>query len=144
MDEETQTAAQTQPPDVGPSQEPKSLGLERWVQFGFVLVAIITFFLADKLIEFIWGYFAQPESAVVTGAAAIVGILTAFLAYRHRKLNPLAHEVAAELSKVTWPSRQETWYSTVVVIVTSVIAAVYLGGFDALWSAFTDLIYSTS
>jgi preprotein translocase subunit SecE len=140
MDEEQQTAEGPQPT----GEEPKSLGLERWVQFGFVLVAIVTFFLADKLIEFVWGYFAQPEGAVVTGAAAIVGILAGYLMYRHPKLNPLAHEVAGELAKVTWPSRQETWYSTVVVIVTSIIAAVYLGAFDALWSAFTDLIYSTS
>lgn len=134
MDEETQQ----------PAAEPKTLGLERWVQFGFVLVAILTFFLADKLIEFVWGYFAQPESAVVTGAAAILGIIVGYVAYRHPRLNPMAHEVAGELSKVTWPSRQETSYSTVVVIVTSIIAAAYLGAFDALWSTFTDLIYATS
>jgi preprotein translocase subunit SecE len=124
--------------------EPKTLGLERWVQFGFVVLAILTFFLSDKLINFVWGYFAQPQSAMVTGISAIVGILTGFLAYRHPKVGPLAHEVANELSKVTWPSRRETWYSTVVVIIVSIIAALYLGVFDALWSGFTDLIYSTS
>jgi preprotein translocase subunit SecE len=50
-------------------------------------------------------------------------------------------EVVGELSKVTWPTREETYYSTIVVIVTSVLAAVYTGIIDALWSAFTDLIY---
>ena len=124
--------------------EPKTLGLERWVQFGFVALAGVTFFLADKLIAFAWGYFAEPQTTVVTGAAAIVGILTGYLAYRHPRLNPWAHEVAGELAKVTWPSRKETWYSTVVVIITSIIAAAYLGAFDALWSAFTDLIYTTT
>jgi preprotein translocase subunit SecE len=133
MTEETQTAA-----------EPKTLGPERWVQFAFVLLAGITFFVSDKLIRFVWGYFAEPDSTLVSGAAAILGILTGYFAYRHPKLNPMAHEVALELAKVTWPSRQETWYSTLVVIVTSVIAAAYLGAFDALWGAFTDLIYSTS
>ncbi len=124
--------------------EVKTLGLERWVQFAFVALAGVTFFIASKLITFVWGYFAEPQTMVATGAAAILGILTGYLAYRHPRLNPWAHEVAGELAKVTWPTRQETWYSTVVVIVTSIIAAVYLGVFDALWSAFTDLIYTTT
>lgn len=125
-------------------EEAKTLGLERWVQFAFVAIAGLTFFIGDKLISFVWSYFATPQDLVVTGAAAILGILTGFLLYRHPKVRPLADEVAGELSKVTWPSRRETWYSTIVVIVTSIIASVYLGLFDTLWSAFTDLIYSTS
>jgi preprotein translocase subunit SecE len=122
----------------------RTLGLERWVQFAFVLLAGVTFFLSDKLIAVVWTYFAEPDSTIVSGVAAIVGILTGYLLYRHPKVRPLADEVAGELSKVTWPSRRETWYSTVVVIVASIIAAVYLGAFDTLWSAFTDLIYATS
>ena len=50
--------------------------------------------------------------------------------------------MVGELSKVTWPTRDETYYSTLVVIVTSVIAAVYTGAFDAVWSAFSDLVYN--
>jgi preprotein translocase subunit SecE len=127
-----------------PATEPKTLGLERWVQFGFVALAGLTFFISDKLITFVWGFFAEPQATLVTGAAAIVGILTGYFTYRHPRVKPWADEVAGELSKVTWPSRRETWYSTVVVIITSIIAAVYLGAFDALWSAFTDLIYTTT
>lgn len=133
MTEETETAA-----------DATTLGPERWVQFAFVLLAGATFFVGDKLIDYVWGFFAQPNTTVVSGAAAILGILVGYLAYRHPKLNPMAHEVAAEMSKVTWPSRQETWSSTLVVIITSIIAAAYLGAFDAIWSAFTDLIYKTT
>ncbi|MEC7519890.1 MAG: preprotein translocase subunit SecE [Myxococcota bacterium] len=125
-------------------EEAKTLGMERWVQFAFVVIAILTFYLSDKLISFVWGFFAEPEATLVSGIAAIIGILTGFLLYRHPKVRPLADEVAGELSKVTWPTRQETWRNTVVVIITSIIAAAYLGIFDSLWSAFTDLIYSTS
>lgn len=125
-------------------EEAKTLGLERWVQFAFVAVAGLTFFLTDKLITFLWNFFDEPDSTLVTGTAAVLGILTGYLLYRHPKVKPLADEVAGELSKVTWPSRRETWYSTGVVIVTSIIAAIYLGVFDSLWSAFTDLIYATS
>jgi preprotein translocase SecE subunit len=43
---------------------------------------------------------------------------------------------------VTWPSREETYTSTIVVVVTSVAAAAYTGVFDAIWSAITDYVYT--
>ena len=63
-------------------EEAKTLGMERWVQFAFVVIAILTFYLSDKLISFVWGYFAEPEGTLVSGVAAIIGILTGFLLYR--------------------------------------------------------------
>lgn len=125
-------------------EEAKTLGLERWVQFAFVGVAALVFFVGDKLIGFIWSFFAEPDGILVSGIAAILGILTGYLLYRHDTVKPYVDEVAGELSKVTWPTRPETWRNTVVVIITSVIAAVFLGVFDAVWSAFTDLIYMTT
>ena len=125
-------------------REARTLGLERWVQFAFVAAALITFFLTDKLITYIWQYFAEPNSTIVTAAAAIIGVASAFIAYRHPKVKPMADEVAVEMSKVTWPTREETWRNTVVTIVVSIIAAAYLGIFDALWSKFTDIIYTTT
>ncbi|MCC6810654.1 MAG: preprotein translocase subunit SecE [Deltaproteobacteria bacterium] len=57
-------------------------------------------------------------------------------------MKTLADEVALELSKVTWPSRQETWAATVVVIATVAISAAYLGVFDAVWSWASDALLS--
>ncbi len=39
-------------------------------------------------------------------------------------------EVQAELAKVHWPSRKETYAATVVVITVSLLVAVYLGVVD--------------
>lgn len=124
------------------------LGIERWVQFAFIALAAVTFYLSDRLIAFGWDQLAanvssipQPDPTVISGVAAVIGILGSFMLYRHPRVNELAHEVVSELSRVTWPTKDETYHSTVVVIVTSVIAAIYTGVFDALWSAFTDLIY---
>lgn len=117
------------------------MGIERWVQFSFIAIGLVTFYAFDHLIAFTWGFFAEPEPTFVSGAAALVGIILAFALYRHARVYQLAHEVVSELSRVTWPTRDETYYSTVVVIVTSVIAALYTGIFDAVWSAFTDLVY---
>ena len=36
----------------------------------------------------------------------------------------------AELKKVTWPSRQETFQKTIIVIIISLFVAVYLGALD--------------
>lgn len=40
------------------------------------------------------------------------------------------HESKAELKKVTWPTKQQVWYSTLVVIVVTLIVAAYLGVVD--------------
>lgn len=125
------------------------MGIERWVQFAFIAFGFVLFGLADRLIGFVWdvvartwGSVPQPDSTLISVIAAVVGIATALWLYRDQKINQFANEVAGELSKVTWPTRDETYYSTMVVIVTSVVAAVYTGAFDAAWSAFTDLIYN--
>lgn len=41
-------------------------------------------------------------------------------------------ESRAELKKVTWPTKQQMWYSTLVVIVVTFIVSVYLGLVDLL------------
>lgn len=118
------------------------LGPERWVQFGFIAVAFGLFFVVDKLAFELWRRFAQPDPIVTGAASAIVGVLAAFYAYRHPQTRKLADEVVTELAQVTWPTREETYSSTVVVVVTSLVAAVYTGVFDALWSALTDFVYT--
>ena len=121
----------------------RALGNERWVQFGFIALAATTFWLADKIILMVWDQFAEPDPTMIAGIAAIVGILGAWMTYKHEGANAFATESAAELSKVTWPSRKETWSNTVVTVVVSIIAAAILFAFDATWSAITDLIYKT-
>jgi len=117
------------------------LGPERWVQFAFIAIGLTTAYLADALITWAWQFVAEPDPTIASGSALILGILTAFGLSRHSPTRQFVDEVVGELSKVTWPTREETYYSTIVVIVTSVLAAVYTGIIDALWSAFTDLIY---
>lgn len=118
------------------------LGPERWVQFGFIALGFVLFFVVDKVTTLVWEQFAEPDPMITTVSAGIVGLLGAFFAYRHPQSRKLADEVVGELSEVTWPSRDETYVSTIVVVVTSVVAAVYTGVFDALWSAITDYVYT--
>lgn len=119
----------------------KTLGLERWVQLGFAVTAMMLVWLSGHIISTVWYIWADPSEPVVTAASVIFGIVVAIILYRTPSVYTLSQEVADELSKVTWPTRQETTNSTVVVIVTSIIAAVFLGFFDAIWSTVTDLVY---
>ncbi|MDO5116701.1 MAG: preprotein translocase subunit SecE [Synergistaceae bacterium] len=41
-------------------------------------------------------------------------------------------ESKAELKKVTWPTKQQLWYSTIVVVVVTAIASAYLGLVDLI------------
>jgi preprotein translocase SecE subunit len=119
----------------------KTLGLARWVQMGFVAFWLMLGWVLDKVVTLAWDKFAEPQPMVVTAVSlAIAGVATLAI-YRQEKVKRMATEVVGELAKVTWPSREETQVSTVVVIVTSLIAAAIIGTFDVAWAAITDLIY---
>jgi preprotein translocase subunit SecE len=49
-------------------------------------------------------------------------------------------EVRAELSKVVWPSREETFRLTGLVVIVTVIVAVFVGGLDFLFTKLTETL----
>jgi preprotein translocase subunit SecE len=51
------------------------------------------------------------------------------------KLFGFLREAKAELKKVTWPGKQQVWYSTLVVIAVTFMMAAYLGVVDMLLTA---------
>lgn len=50
------------------------------------------------------------------------------------KVGGFVRETKQELNKVTWPSRDELWQSTLVVIFTTFIMALYIGVIDLFLS----------
>ncbi len=119
----------------------KTLGLARWVQAAFMACGLLLFWVLDKAASIGLTYFMEPNETLVSAGAALVAVLVMVLLYQNAEVQRVSGDVASELSKVTWPSRQETTTSTIVVIVASFIAAAIVGAFDAIWSALTDLIY---
>ena len=120
----------------------RTLGLERWVQFSFIGLALVAFYLLDKIVFLVWDIFQEPDPMYVTIVSAVGALALGVGLYKHPGVNDFAHDVAGELSKVTWPSRKETWSNTTVVVITTFIAAVILFVFDMAWSSITDLIYN--
>ena len=58
------------------------------------------------------------------------------------KITEYLKETKAELKHVIWPSRSQTLYYTLIVIVLSVLIAYYLGVFDFLFSKGLEKIIS--
>jgi preprotein translocase subunit SecE len=52
-------------------------------------------------------------------------------------------EVRNETARVTWPTRNEVYATTLVVILTSIFFGVYLYGVDVLFSAVINWIFQT-
>jgi preprotein translocase SecE subunit len=119
----------------------RAMGLARWVQMAFMGLWAILLIVFDKTITIVWDKFAEPQALSVTGLAVVLSGATTLLLYRHRTVSRVANEVVGELAKVAWPSRDEVRVSTIVVIITSFVAACIVGVFDAAWSWVTDFIY---
>ena len=86
-------------------------------------------------------YSEEQRDTVAMVAGAGIGTLTIVQAYRKETVRTWANEVAAELSKVTWPTREAVLNGTVVVVVASAIATVYVTILDRIWSFLTTLVY---
>ena len=126
-----------------------TLGVDRWVQFSYAACAITLAWFLIKASNATWAILAdsvdsipEPNGTMIAVGSGLVAFIAAVIAYRSRKIHTFVVEVCVELSKVTWPTRKETWSQTVVVLIVSVIAAVILGVYDAVWSHITDLIYN--
>jgi len=59
------------------------------------------------------------------------------------KISKFLKEVVAELSKVTWPSKDEIIGSTIVTIVVSTIVAIFIGVVDQVLTAIIKVIFDS-
>ncbi len=58
------------------------------------------------------------------------------------KLTEYLKDTQTELKHVNWPSRTQVFYYTLIVIVSSVLVAYYLGFFDSIFSKGLEKILS--
>lgn len=112
------------------------------VHLMYLCGAVLSFYLLQWTIDWIWGYFGtSPSEFRITLIAGLVTIVAGVWAYRSDRIYTLANEVAGELKKVTWPTAKEVRSATIVVIVMALISALVLGLFDFVWSNLTELVY---
>jgi preprotein translocase subunit SecE len=129
---------------------PTQMGAKRFVYVGYFAGAIGIAFLLTKIVDFAWIKAAQykpglgePTDEAVFPVSGVIGALIAFYYWKRTRARQLAEEVANELSKVTWPSKEEVTNSTTVVIVTTALATVFFALMDRFWGFVTNLVYGT-
>ena len=103
----------------------------KWVHMMFAVAGLIVAWFLAKCGDWAWSYFGKPNRLHVGAGAVVVAGIATYIAWKNEEVFTLASEVTSELRKVTWPTRSETFTSTVVVIVTTIISSLLLGFFDA-------------
>jgi preprotein translocase subunit SecE len=138
--------------------QPAQMGAARYVHAAFCAGATLIGFLAARLFVSIWNWLVEWPLAVQhvpqllrlseeerSGIGSIVGVAlgacTIVFLYRKPDMRVWAEEVSGELAKVTWPDRQAVTNGTLIVIIASLLATVYVTLLDRLWSFATRLIY---
>ncbi|MFH1594420.1 MAG: preprotein translocase subunit SecE [Candidatus Omnitrophota bacterium] len=56
------------------------------------------------------------------------------------KVAKFVNEVKLELKKVSWSTRKELINSTIVVIISVIILAIFIGFCDAIWSNLINFV----
>ena len=136
--------------EVGPVgiASPTQLGTKRFVYAAYFAGAIGVAFIVSKAIDLAWlklqtykPAIGEPRDDIVMVLAGVLGAGTAVYYWYRTRARELAEQVAAEMSKVTWPTRTEVTNGTLVVIVTTIVSTVFFALMDKFWGFITNLVY---
>jgi len=113
---------------------PTQMGHRRYVYAAFFSFAIALAYFLSKASTSAWHRLSQwtpkvgePREDLVTPVAAIFAAIIIFVVYRRPDVRQLSDEVALELSKVEWPTREKVRRSTTIVVTAT------LGASLAFW-----------
>jgi preprotein translocase subunit SecE len=139
---------------------PAQLGSARYVHAAFFAAAALAGYLATRLFTSLWNWLVEwpfavqhvpqllrlsedERGSVGSGVGVVLGIWLLIYFYRRPLIRTWAEGVAAELTKVSWPDREAVTRGTIIVIVASLIATVYVTILDRLWGFATQLVYGS-
>ena len=134
------------------------MGAQKYVHAAFFLAGILCAYLGGKVLNLIWNqltewpaavravpqlvnYAEDQRDSITLVGGALIGVLVVIQSYRKESVRRWANEVATELSKVTWPNREAVFNGTLVVVIASAIATVYVAILDRFWGFLTQLVY---
>lgn len=135
-----------------------NLGTERYVNAAFFAAGVLLAFLIGRTLAGVWNALSEwpaavravpqlvayaederPGFTIVVGA--VLALVVTVFVYRKAHVRQWADEVATELYKVHWPEREVVTNGTIVVIVASLFATIYVGILDRIWGFITNLVY---
>lgn len=135
------------------------LGSAKYVHASFVAAAVFIGYVTAQVFALVWNtlaawpvalqyvpqlvrYDEEVRGDVGLVVGAIVGVVTVIRIYKKPNIRTWADEVAAELTKVSWPTREDVTNNTIIVIVASIAATLYVTVLDKFWGFATGLIYA--
>jgi preprotein translocase subunit SecE len=111
---------------------------QKWVNLSFVaaalLLAYVVFVLAVKF-SVVLDFDGRVRSLdkILMGVSAALGFLLFFGLFKSKVANAFMSETVAEISKVTWPTKDETLKATIAVLIAVTIAGAILWMVDNTW-----------
>jgi preprotein translocase SecE subunit len=78
------------------------------------------------------------------GLGLVGGIVGFFVLIRNAKASSFTDEVLSELTRVTWPSRDETLNNTGIVVGATIFFSALLAVYDFTWAKITELFLYSS
>ena len=144
--------------EADPDREATALGATKYVHAAFFGAGIIAAYLGGKVLLAAWNFLAdwpdavrhvpqliqygEDERGTITLAVgALLGVLLVAYYYKKETVRSWAGDVASELSRVTWPNKETVTNGTMVVLVASLVATVYVALLDRFWGYLTNLVY---
>lgn len=138
--------------------EASELGATRYVHAAFFGATVLVAFISGKLLLTIWNsladwpraaefapfllnYDEDKRSLVTVLSGVAVGLAAIIYTYRKEGVRRWANEVATELAKVTWPSKEAVQNGMVVVLIAGAIFTTYIALLDRIWGFLTTLVY---
>ena len=127
---------------------PSNLGTRRFVYAAYLAGALAIAFLLTRVIDAAWiklqltrPTLGEPKDEIVMPLAAVIGAALAAYYWKRTRTRQLAEEVALELSKVTWPTKDEVFNSTAIVLLATLFATLFFFVMDQLWNYLTRLVF---
>ncbi len=118
---------------------------QKWVNLSFGLAALlgayVIFVLAMKfsVVLDVEGRI-QSLDKILMVASAVIGLVVFLGLYKSSVANSFMNEVVAEVSKVTWPTTDETFKATIAVLIAVTIAGVIFWLVDSGWVYLIGLV----
>ena len=103
----------------------------------------VAFALPARFSQMRWYGRGPHENYPDRNRGAVVGTWATFYAYKRDDVRTWTDEVASELAKVSWPTKNEVTNGTMVVVLTSAFATVFLALLDRFWGFVTNLVYGS-
>ena len=112
---------------------------QKWVSLSYLVAAGIVAYLCFSLSLNLSSTFELETKyrhidLAVRGVSLVAGLITFLVLYLNRSANQFMNEVMLEVSRVTWPTSNDTVKATFIVVIMVIVTGMILGALDQLWT----------